>query len=216
MAASLPDCPRGWEYTDIAGADDSLRLRAQVVLRWIRLRNVDDKQAAVRDTRGLHAVYFKDLTPQHFPYFAGHYRGEPLRCLDVYEVTIRSDPSVGHPAATVPLEMRDFQAIAMTSMSQMSFTWSVNAQFLSREEKLLQVTDIIAGLFVYFLEIHPYANGNGHMARFICLALYGLFDIYPARWPVHPRPQDPPYSDAIKRYRRGDRQPLISFLLACL
>jgi len=71
-------------------------------------------------------------------------------------------------------------------------------------------------VFVYFLEIHPYANGNGHLARFFLIGYLARYGVFLARWPMHPRPSDPPYSDLIRRYRRGDRNSLERFVMSCI
>ena len=40
---------------------------------------------------------------------------------------------------------------------------AVNERMFGAAQKLYRVVEIATALFVYFLEIHPYANGNGHM-----------------------------------------------------
>jgi hypothetical protein len=65
--------------------------------------------------------------------------------------------------------------------------------------------------------IHPYANGNGHMARFASWAIVGRYGFWPNpnRWPVEPRPCEP-YVELIKQFRDGNRAPLEHFMLNML
>ncbi len=88
---------------------------------------------------------------------------------------------------------------------------------VSDAQKLVHHVQVVVALFVDFLEIHPYANGNGHMGRLIVLLLLAQRDIFPTRsWNIDPRPADPPYSNLISRYRSGDQEPLVKFVLDAL
>ena len=80
-------------------------------------------------------------------------------------------------------------------------------------EFIIKIIQVVAYFFAIFLTIHPYANGNGHMARVIVVLLLDRFGIRAPRFTIHPRPLDPPYSDAIYRYRRADTKPLELLLL---
>jgi Fic family protein len=71
-------------------------------------------------------------------------------------------------------------------------------------------------VFELFLRIHPYANGNGHAARFCTWAILGAFGYWPERWPIEPRPPDPPYTQLLVDYRNGNRVPLERYLLSCI
>ncbi|MGO7815608.1 Fic family protein, partial [Rhizobium ruizarguesonis] len=69
--------------------------------------------------------------------------------------------------------------------------------------------ELAAALFVYFLEVHPYANGNGHMGRFLLQSLLGRYGLYfNSNFNMHPRPKDPAYTSAISQYRNGPLLPL--------
>jgi Fic family protein len=43
-------------------------------------------------------------------------------------------------------------------------------------------------MFLAFVTIHPYANGNGHAARLVVWALLLRYGFQPTGWPVDPRP----------------------------
>src|SRR6266566_9292718 len=56
-----------------------------------------------------HKVLFDGLTPGRLDYFAGHYRGEPLRCLRYYAVKVLADTRVGFPPAIVQTAIAEFR-----------------------------------------------------------------------------------------------------------
>jgi fido (protein-threonine AMPylation protein) len=208
-------CPE-WEYDKVPGHERILFWRSIEIL--IKLRSGDPRRAliAAQDTRTLHRNLFDGLTPLGFDYYAGHYRGEDFLCLRECEVRIRNDPRVGHPAAVVPDQMRLMAAEVVNVAEHRDILYAVNSRVVGEAEKLACLIEVAAALFVYFLEIHPYANGNGHVGRFLLITLLCRYGIFPARWPLHPRPQDPPYSELISRYRSGDRKSLERYILSCL
>lgn len=217
MLQTQPDCPKNWEYEDAPNSGALVTNRSIRILKILRSLNPLQKAAAAKDTRPAHSFLFKSLTPTHFPYYAGHYRGEPFRCLQHSQVGVKSDPNVGHVPATVPMEMTDFGRLLDRAVDQLDLVFQAPTALFSQRLKVFRAVEIAAALFVHFLEIHPYANGNGHMARMLLICLLGRHGMYPnANWKVHPRPSDPRYSDAIKAYRKGNPKPLLTLLLDCL
>ncbi|MBX5279771.1 Fic family protein [Rhizobium sp. NLR10a] len=169
------------------------------------------------DSRLVHSFMFNGLTPEHFDYFAGHYRGEEFRCLVTYEVGVPGDRRVGHPAATVPMEMNAFSLSIGKVIEQLDYHYGVPNAIFSPAHKLIRAIELAAAVFVYFLEIHPYANGNGHMARWILMCLLSRHGIYlNASFDLHPRPAEPRYSQAIVQYRNNNKAPLHILLMECL
>jgi hypothetical protein len=83
---------------------------------------------------------------------------------------------------------------------------------VSAEQKLLFVVACASRLFELILRIHPYANGNGHAARFLIWAVLVRYGYPPKKWPIHPRPADP-YIDVIARYRSGDLEALETYVI---
>lgn len=56
----------------------------------------------------------------------------------------------------------------------------------------------------WFLRIHPYANGNGHAARIIVIAMLGRYGYWPSNWTIEPRPSALPYDAMITQQRGGN------------
>jgi len=68
-----------------------------------------------------------------------------------------------------------------------------------------------------FLRIHPYANGNGHIARYCLTAILGRFGCWLTTFHIEPKPNNPQqYAMLLMAYRRGNRLPLERFILQCL
>lgn len=210
-------CPKGWEYEHLPNARVILTRRAEQILLEIRQSTPRQNLTAARNTRPIHAILYHQLTPPGFPYFAGNYRGSKHWCLDQYEVHIPNDRRVGYSSANVAQFMEEFSGRIATAIALVDQQLQMNTPLTSEPLKLVAYVAVLAALFVEFLEAHPYANGNGHMGRFLLLALLARRQIYPtAAWRIDPRPKDPPYSNLIARYRDGDQLPLIQFILDAL
>ncbi|WP_343727836.1 hypothetical protein [Burkholderia seminalis] len=148
------------------------------------------------ETRPTHKEMFVGLTAKDCGYFAGNFRGSQ-GCLIGYDLT---SPPNTTPATDVEQAM-------------VAFTEQVNADWDGFETRggesgivdsddLLRWIDVALERMVTFLAIHPYANGNGHVSRFLILCYLGAAGFYPESWPVDKRPPDP-YINAIVLYRNG-------------
>jgi hypothetical protein len=215
MASITTHCPP-WEYKDVQGYDGILAQRAMSALIQLRSLSPAQRLTIIKDTRPVHKPYFLGLTPTGFDYYAGHYRGENFICLKDARVQIRDDPSVGHPPDRIADDMAVLANDLMQTIGEGDIVWAANNLVLAHAEKLYRVTQLGVAVFVYFLQIHPFINGNGHMARFLLIAFLSWYGVFLSKWPLHPRPQDPPYSELIKRYRLGDRRSLEHFVLSCI
>src|SRR5438094_761665 len=105
------DCPR-FEYEDHPRHRHHLAERSRAIVASLRRRSVNSAALAA-DSRDAHGFLFSGLTPLNCAYFAGHYRGENLRCLREYVVHVPGDPAVGlapglvlHTMAAIALHVR--------------------------------------------------------------------------------------------------------------
>ena len=202
------DCPKRWEYDDIPNVREMLAERAAQLLLDLKSKAVDTAASAV-DTRPTHEMLFDGMAPKACPYYAGHYRGENYKCLLHCSVMIRSDPRVGSPPDSVLREMRDFSTAITTGLEQLDAAAARVVEGKgSRAGLLVRIVKFGAKAFEHFLRVHPYANGNGHAARFLICALLGRYDFWPKSWIIEPKPPDPPYTVAIVQYRSGITEPL--------
>lgn len=212
MPEQITGCPP-WEYNTIPNYQDALLERSEILLVRIRENIPPQNLLLFKDTRPTHAFYLAGLTPPDCAYYAGHYRGENYLCLLDYQVGISGDSSVGHDSRIVPMEMDEFSTNLENSIGILD---NINADFnphIGRREKFIRTIQVATALFVYFLEIHPYANGNGHVARFLLIGILLQFGISLTKWNIHPRPADPPYSSLIAQYRQGNKTDLEMFVM---
>ena len=209
-----PDCPE-WEYDKHPNRNKLCNIISEL-LKDLGFKKIDTLEVAA-DTRKIHERMFTHLTPAGYRYYAGHYRGEPYRCLECYRVIIKDDPRVG----TEPHLVMDEMAL-ITTKARRGFRMldddlqKVSVSQLPVREHLLRIVDFACKLFVDFLTVHPYANGNGHSGRFIVWSVLLRYGYFPQQWPIEPRPPDPPYTVLIRQYRYGDKKPLRKFILNSL
>jgi fido (protein-threonine AMPylation protein) len=199
-----------WDYERFPNHKDVLRQRSAELAREL-LRPKFDTVGRTSNTKPTHKRLFSGLTPELFPGFAGNYRGCDLPELKHYRVTIPSDPRVG----TLPENV--LPAITMLASEIARGIAALDSQEKSRPraEFLIVAIQFACLIFEAFLRIHPYANGNGHVARWMMWALLGRYRFWFRGFQIEPKP-GPPYSDLIKAHRNGQRAGLESFLLSAV
>jgi len=208
------DCP-DWEYRRHPNTSATLPQRVANLLISLRTGTLAPRGLCA-DTRPTHALLFAGLTPQSCAYYAGNYRGSPHRCLQYYPVGVPADPRVGIAPTQVPNAMRRFHSDLSSALGVLDRTHQIPNAQISRELKLFYTVVVCARVFVDLLTIHPYANGNGHIARLLIWSILGTFGWWPNRWPVEPRTKDPAYLTAILAYRNGNPQIMEQFILSCI
>lgn len=205
------DCPSNWEYKDHTDYTKILPFRCRESL--VRLRDAGATVPAnIQDTRHEHGGMFAGLTPPNCDYFAGHYRGEEYRCLRYYDVQIASDPLVGAPYSYVAAEMEIFGKAVLDTIAALDAANELPTAVLPEEHKLLHAVQFACRALTEFLRIHPYANGNGHIGRWLVIALLNRYGYWPKSWPLDGHP---PYDKHLYDYRRGHCDGLESFVLSC-
>ncbi|MGH7121081.1 MAG: Fic family protein [Acetobacteraceae bacterium] len=201
------DCPE-FEYAQHPGRA-VLGQRVQCLLLDLTAGRREGRASAL-ETRPIHANLFSGLAPPGYEYYAGHYRGEPFCCLRYYRVGVQDDPRVGADPAAVGHLMTWFAVEIAAALD------ALDAGQRSTTDELRYLIRFACAALVEFLGIHPYANGNGHVARLLIWCILGRYGYWPVRWSVEPRPPDPPYTEFIRRYRDGDKAPLELFVAAML
>lgn len=209
-----PDCP-SWDYGTHQHRNKLLPIRCASLLEELRIGSIDPVLVSTH-TRPIHSRLFTKLTPSSCPYYAGHYRGEPFRCLKFYEVKIKGDPRVGERTSMVDGSMTVMAQIIVDGIAALDAANLLPDAHVPRWQKIYYLVTFACRIFVEFLRIHPYANGNGHIGRFVIWALLGRYGLWPRKWPLDNRPPDPPYSDLINEYRNGNQEPLERYVLGCV
>jgi fido (protein-threonine AMPylation protein) len=111
-------------------------------------------------------------------------------------------------------EMRSLARVIGVAVSEME---AVISRLPKREldpTRLATLAEIVAKFFERLLLVHPYANGNGHAARILVIALFGRFGYWLKRWSIHPRPLGASYLDSLRAYRRGATFELREYFLS--
>lgn len=204
------ECPN-WEYKDDPHHAQILRTEAAGVLREIYDEALPI--AMVLDTRPLHLKLFSRLVPPGMAYLAGHYRGEDFKCLKHRPVGIAANPRVGSPPSAVNLHLREFRKHTRATLKGLDALMALPDAHTSPKEKLKYLVAGACSIFSDFLLIHPYANGNGHIARIMLTWILARFGYWLNEFPIEPRPNEPEYSESILRYQNGEVDPLERLVL---
>lgn len=193
-----------WDYEK---HDKAKAVKSRCFDLLVGLRTKSVQPIAAVDTRPIHAAMFKGLTHPDCPYFAGHYRGS-RDCLVNYEVHVGG-------ASTAPSTNVQAQMSALAAEIQADLAAVQQPSNLPPAEALVSRLDVVLDRMVEFLAIHPYANGNGHMQRFIVWCYLAAMNLWPKRWPMDERPPRP-YDEFIHLYRKGVKDPLRAYVLGLL
>ena len=208
------DCP-AWEYADHPKREVILKERTEDILFQLYQQQLEVDQNAA-DSHAIHGYLFSLLAPREHSYYAGHYRGENFPCLKNYYAGIQVDSSVGFPPFLVEDRMEKLAQWVGEGMRALDATHQLPDTQVSPEDKLLNTVTFACAIFAEVLRVHPYANGNGHVARFILWCILGKYDYWPKHFPIEPRPNHPQYFWAIGEYLKGNRQPLEDYILVCI
>ena len=208
------DCHPGWIYEQ---HPQRAQLASRVASLLLQLRTTGyDCTSLLCDSRPFHEQLFAGLTPPSAPYYAGHYRGESFHCLEEYPVGVAGDPRVGAPPQLVLSLMANVARQVQQYLPVADALWKEPETSVSSARKLEATVTMAATVFEYFLRVHPYANGNGHIARLRVWAILGRYGFWPRGWPVEPRTADPAYASRIMAFRSGNQGPLVQFFLGVL
>lgn len=170
------------------------------------------KADALQDTRRYHQAMFQKVTPPACPHLAGNYRGAPLAHLQ--DCRIYFGTQEGSPPPAVPVAMDFFHADLDEALRALDRQFAATTSPLSASARLVLVAQLVAAALVRFLTVHPYMNGNGHMARMLVWVALTRFNVWPVKWSLHASP--PGYAELIDAYRRGHKPPLERFILRCV
>jgi fido (protein-threonine AMPylation protein) len=218
LHAHPSDCPT-WNYDEFT--DKTPRpgrneyLRDGLIPCMVAIRKSSELRGRLsRDTRAVHRRLFCNLTDNNYEYFAGNYRGSNFKCLRNYTVGVSSDPRVGiHPWA-VESHMSQIADEMPCRLAELKIAAATLNAVISENAKLTAYVHFAAAIFELLLRVHPYADGNGHVARFVLWCLLGEFGYWPHKFRIEPRPEwGLDYTNAILQYRNGDKKWLISMII---
>lgn len=208
------DCP-SWEYSHHPEKTPILHEELKSILLDLRSSKIDSL-SSVADSRAIHQRLFWQLTPTDCDYYAGHYRGEDFRCLKYIQVFIQSDPRVGFTPDNVLSSIDSLAKSVDKTVDQLDKIMASPDDKMALRDKIVKIVTVACRFFEIFLRIHPYVNGNGHIARFCLCSLLGRYGFWPTTWSIDPRPQIPNYTQLIVEYRNGNTAPLENYIMGTL
>jgi hypothetical protein len=152
--------------------------------------------------------------PLPVPYYGGEIRDtDPIYPeLLGYEVSVGT--VLGMPSADVPAALARFEAGIQAVIARMDGVIAVGARPAVVTD-LYAILEIAALAHGEWVRIHPFANGNGRIARLWVnwvAVRYGL----PFFLALEPRPASLTYAAAAAASMRGDHRPMVAALLTLL
>lgn len=196
-----------WEYENHPASFDVVKktgdLINELALDAVRL------EGTFKDTRPHHRFIFLTVATGEHQWCAGNYRGARLPYLALCEAGLYSQGKLVqacvHPSA-VARRMSNFHEKLVSELDRLKKV--AKAQQLAPAKMLVAVANLVGTFFANFLEIHPYANGNGHISRILVWCLFRVFGINSKFWNVvhrNARPED----ELILQYRNNNKKPLL-------
>jgi fido (protein-threonine AMPylation protein) len=179
------------------------------VLRGIR----DEADRRAVPTVDLAQQWHRDVyTSVSLPvsYYAGEVRDTDPRFPELigYEVAIGSQRGV--PSADVPAALHEFEQAMQAATSAVDAALPKGAPARTARQ-LVGVVQLASQAHGEWIRIHPFANGNGRIARLWVAwlsARYGL----PLLLQLKPRPAGAAYAFAATASMRGDHRPMQLYL----
>lgn len=152
--------------------------------------------------------------PLPVPYYAGEVRDTDPAYPELigYEVVVGTTP--GLASADVPSALASFEAGLQAIVGRMDDVVPVGGR-PSTASELYAVLECAAIAHGEWVRIHPFANGNGRVARLWVnwvAVRYGL----PFFMALEPRPANLVYANAARASMRGNHQPMVAVLLVLL
>jgi len=174
-----------WAIQSRPGAGECLATRGPEMLRALLASPPDEQLATLQNCRALHHALFHDMAPTDLPEAAGTWRGTPDTALEhVARVVYVSRQAPG-------LRRRDPCAPAAdVGMRMVRLAGSIGALW-DRYTGLTEPDALrhLAGFLAEFFAIHPFLDGNGHVARILAVVLAQRLGLSCSPgWTIHPRP----------------------------
>lgn len=201
------ECAR-WDYKSHPGLSNVASTCGEFIQQ---IRTSPDSQAsALRNTKPFHAAMFRHAVPPACIYLAGEYRGSDHSCLKFRDVGMGG--RTGAPCLEVERLMRDFHFALTVSINTLDSRYKISGE---SPEFLHDLVLFTAQAISDFQDIHPYADGNGHVARLLAWVITGHFDLQPNEWWLHDNPRNG-WDDAVQAHQEGNPMLLQAFLMTTL
>lgn len=170
----------------------------------------------LKDSRPFHKQMFEHVVPAACPYMAGNYRGALFPCLANYPIFFGAPPGrrEGEKPFEVDKKMDWFSQELDAALEKHRGAVAKAKTQTDRAILFNRLIAAVAALLTSFYNIHPYANGNGHIGRLLVWVTLQAFGHPPKKLTVHKSPKG--YYDLFDLYRANKKKPLELFLLQCV
>lgn len=170
-------------------------------------------EPAVTMAQSWHRETYKGI-PLPVSYYAGEVRDSDPAFPELigYEVAIGT--ALGLPSADVPSALASFETGMKAIIARMDGVVPVNGSPTAAAE-LYAVLECGAIAHGEWVRIHPFANGNGSVAR-LWVNWVGVRYGLPFFMTLKPRPTNLLYANAARESMRGNHQPMVVALLTLL
>jgi prophage maintenance system killer protein len=145
---------------------------------------------SICDTRGVHQKLFIELTPPGYSEYAGNYRGSNDSYLAI-DVTFS-----GHVGSSYLEVEQDMEELAYKIKRLYAKLLSKRSS-MTKHTFMYNIAHIASISTIKFIGIHPYADGNGHISRYITCGFMMPNGYIPIKWAIDPRPTYKEYMESM-------------------
>jgi len=142
------------------------------------------------------------------PYFAGEIRDSDSRFPELYGYEVTVGPQRGVESKQVPEELQSFEAAMQESVAALDPAIPAGSR-PADVAQLRSVLTLCAHAHGEWVRIHPFANGNGRIAR-LWANWCALRYVVPPFVRLRPRPEGLSYTIASALSMRGDHQAMVA------
>lgn len=203
----------------IAWNDDAPGQDAQIVtnIRGVGTAIVADAAKRLEPTVAMAQAWHRETykgVPLPVPYYAGEVRNSDPAYPELIGYEVAVGTALGLPSADVPAALTAFETGLKAIIHRMDGIVPIGGRPTTPAE-LYAVLECAAIAHGEWVRIHPFANGNGRVARLWVnwvAVRYGL----PFFLALKPRPANLVYANAARESMRGNHQPMVTALLTLL
>jgi fido (protein-threonine AMPylation protein) len=170
--------------------------------------NPTSQNSILRETRPFHRAMFRRVVPDHCAYLAGGYRGSSFECLRQRNVGMGSRRGANYGQVAQLMDQFHVDLAAMLDGLKVAVTSRSGAAVFA-----VGVAKVVANAVSRFQLIHPFADGNGHVARLMAWVILANHNMLPQHWRIH---ENPGWDVLVSQHQDGTTGPLEAFILRSL
>ncbi len=194
---------------DPAGSEARIAANIRAVGAQIYANAPHREQPSITGAQDWHRAVYAGV-PLPAPYYAGEVRDSDRRFPELIDYEVQIGRLRGVPAAQVPTELKILQTRARNAIAGPDDAMPVGRGPATPLE-LRSVLLLAANLHGEWVRIHPFANGNGRIARLWILWVAARYSL-PPFIRLKPRPAGLPYAAAALASMSGQHTLMAALL----